>query len=208
MIDSPGISPCLEDLHRITNNTLLQMLFSVLFRLFRPSPKTRPATRKAKPKNIVAQADNVPSRTAIPSQTAITGKAYVIDGDSIKVAGQEIGLAGLDAPEWGQLARHQQGYWLNHGQRVKSALIREIGGQPVRVTILKMDRYGRSVGPISCAGKDVGEWLVRNGCAVAMDEGRYKQIERKARKEGRGMWGHAVAYYPSAWRHERRRRLN
>ena len=35
---------------------------------------------------------------------SITGKAYVTDGDGIRVAGQEVRLAGLDAPEWDQKA--------------------------------------------------------------------------------------------------------
>ena len=33
----------------------------------------------------------------------ITGKAYVTDGDGIRVSGYTIRLASLDAPEWGQL---------------------------------------------------------------------------------------------------------
>ena len=41
----------------------------------------------------------------------ITGKAFVIDGDTIKVSGRTIRLAGLDAPEVDQVAKHQHGYW-------------------------------------------------------------------------------------------------
>ena len=53
-----------------------------------------------------------------PTRT-ITGKAYVTDGDGIRVARKEVRLAGLDAPEWDQKAKHQDGYWFNHGRRVK-----------------------------------------------------------------------------------------
>lgn len=97
----------------------------------------------------------------------ITGKAYVIDGDGIRVSGYNIRLAGLDAPEWDQWAQHRHGYWFKHGKRVKSALIRAIGGKRVRVTIKGYDKYGRVLGTVTCDGKDVGEWLVRNGHAIA-----------------------------------------
>ena len=35
----------------------------------------------------------------------ITGKAYVTDGDGIRVSGQEVRFAGLDAPEWDQMTK-------------------------------------------------------------------------------------------------------
>ena len=45
----------------------------------------------------------------VPTRT-ITGKAYVTDGDEIRVAQWEVQIAGLDAPEWDQKAKHQDGY--------------------------------------------------------------------------------------------------
>ena len=131
----------------------------------------------------------------------ITGKAYVTDGDGIRVSGYDIRLAGLDAPEWDQLARHQYGYWFNQGRRVKSALIQAIGGKYVRVKVEGYDDYGRVIGTVTCDGKDVGEWLVRNGHAISAYGDQYKHIEREARNARRGMWGHAEAYDPRDWRH-------
>ena len=131
----------------------------------------------------------------------LAGKAYVTDGDGIRVSGQEVRFAGLDAPEWDQRAKHQNGYWFGHGKRVKSALIREIGGKRVHVTVEDYDRFGRAVGIVTCHGKDVGEWLVREGHAIAAYSDRYKHIEREARRSKRGMWGHAVNIDPRRWRH-------
>ena len=130
----------------------------------------------------------------------ITGKAFVIDGDTIKVSGRTIRLAGLDAPEVDQVAKHQHGYWFAQGKRVKSALIRAIGGKHVLVTVEGHDRYGRVVGTVTCNGKDVGEWLVSNGYAIAAYGEQYKPVEREARRARRGMWGHAEVYDPRAWR--------
>ena len=131
----------------------------------------------------------------------ITGKAYVIDGDTIKVSGRTIRLAGLDAPELDQVAKHQHGYRFAQGKRVKSALIRAIGGKDVLVTIEGYDPYDRVVGTVTCDGKDVGEWLVRNGYAIAAYGDQYKHVEREARRARRGMWGHAEAHDPRSWRH-------
>ena len=130
----------------------------------------------------------------------ITGKAFVIDGDTIKVSGRTIRLAGLDAPEVDQVAKHQHGYWFAQGKRVKSALIRAIGGKYVLVTVESHDHYDRVVGTVTCNGKDVGEWLVRNGYARAAYGEQYKHVEREARRARRGMWDHAEAYDPRAWR--------
>ena len=91
------------------------------------------------------------------STGTITGRAYVTDGDGIRVARQEVRLAGLDAPEWDQRAKHRDGYWFKHGQRVKSALIQEIGGKHVRVAVEETDKYGRLLGTVTCNGRDIGE---------------------------------------------------
>ena len=136
----------------------------------------------------------------------ISGKDYVTDGDGIRVRGQEIRFAGLDAPEWDQRARHRDGYWFNHGKRVKSALIGAVGGKYVHVTIEDTVKYGRAVGTVTCNGRDVGEWLVREGHAIAAYSDRYQQIEREARLAKRGMWDHAVNIDPRAWRHRGRAR--
>ena len=104
------------------------------------------------------------------------------DGDGIRVSGYTIRLANLDAPEWGQLGKHQHGYWFNHGKRVKSSLIQAIGGKYVRVTVGGYDKYGRVVGSVTCNGKDVGAWLVRNGHAISAYGDKYNHIERAARK--------------------------
>ena len=138
-----------------------------------------------------------------PTRT-ITGKAYVTDGDGIRVARKEVRLAGLDAPEWDQKAKHQNGYWFNHGRRVKSALIQKIGGKHVSVAVESVDKFGRIVGTVTCEGRDIGEWMVREGLAIAAYHDRYRQLERGAREAKRGMWAHAHNFDPRAHRHRER----
>ena len=126
----------------------------------------------------------------------ISGKAWVTDGDGLRVRGHTIRIAGVDAPEHDQAAKHRDGYWFAHGKRVKSELIREIGGKHVRVSVEGTDRYGRLLATVTCRGRDVGEWLVREGHAIAAYSDRYRHVEREARRARRGMWGHAHNFDP------------
>ena len=136
----------------------------------------------------------------------ITGKAYVTDGDGIRVAQQEVRLAGLDAPEWDQKAKHRDGYWFNHGKRVKSALIQAVGGKHVHVSVESVDKFGRLLGTVTYEGRDIGEWLVREGHAIAAYSDRYIHVEREAREAKRGMWAHAHNFDPRAHRHREPRK--
>ena len=138
---------------------------------------------------------------AAPPRPIIAGKAYVIDGDTIKVSGRTIRLSGLDAPEVDQVAKHEHGYWFKQGSRVKSELFRKIGGKHVRVLVEGTDKYGRVLGTVLYEDRDVGEWLVRKGYAIAAYGEQYKHVEAEARRARRGMWGHAEVYDPRAWRH-------
>ena len=169
--------------------------------------KTRAPDDKA-----AGPAKPAPPTTKSPSSTperesVIAGKAYVTDGDGIRVSGQKIRLAYLDAPEWDQWAKHSDGYWFKHGKRVKSALIGKIGGQYVEVTVVTFDhRYDRIIGVVTCDGEDIGAWLVRNGHAIAAYGRRYREVECEARREKRGLWGYDVAFDPRDWRRMQARR--
>jgi len=144
-------------------------------------------------------------RVESPART-ITGKAYVTDGDGIRVARQEVRIAGIDAPEWDQKAKHRDGYWFSHGKRVKSALIQEIGGKHVSVSVEGTDRFGRLLGTVTYKGRDIGEWLVREGHAIAAYSDRYIHVEREARAAKRGMWAHSHNIDPRAHRNREPRK--
>ena len=83
---------------------------------------------------------------------------------------------------------------------MKSALIREIGGKQVRVAVEGKDKFGRTLGTVTCDGRDIGEWLVREGHAIAAYSERYKHVEREAKSARRGMWAHARNIDPRDWR--------
>ena len=142
----------------------------------------------------------------VPPGRTISGKAFVTDGDGLRVKGHTIRIAGVDAPEHDQAAKHRDGYWFNHGKRVKSELIREIGGRHVSVSVEGVDRFGRLLGTVTCQGRDVGEWLVRQGHAIAAYSDRYRHVEQDARQAKRGMWDHAHNFDPRDHRHRERKK--
>jgi endonuclease YncB( thermonuclease family) len=130
------------------------------------------------------------------SEETVAGVAAVIDGDSIRVAGLEVRLAGVDAPELRQTCR-AEGRDYPCGEAARRALDALVGGHVVTCRLDGRDRYGRRLGACERAGADVGAALVRSGHAVAY--GRYGPEEELARKGKRGLWGGSFEP-PAAWR--------
>lgn len=86
----------------------------------------------------------------------ITGKAWVIDGDTIVVHGTHIRLWGIDAPEMDTKA----------GRYAKSFLMKFIARQPVACEAKDRDRYGRVVALCRRAdGDDLAALMVAAGQA-------------------------------------------
>jgi len=137
-----------------------------------------------------------------------TGKAYVVDGDTIMVANERIRLAQIDAPELDQVGFDKTRMETNQGYDVRGELMDKLEGKRVEVTLLPWnkrngnfrDRNGRLLGIVTCGGEDIGEWLVRKGLAVAAFGARYKAEEEEATAAGRGMWGYEGRMRPSRWR--------
>lgn len=130
----------------------------------------------------------------------VRGKAYVIDGDSIRCRGLEIRLADLDAPEFDQIAYNHEGKILRQGALVRSALIKKIGGKLIEVWIDKSDYYGRKVGTVYCDGENINLWLIRRGFAVAAFSNKYAKAEIWAKEKKLGMWGMKTHINPKEWR--------
>ena len=66
--------------------------------------------------------------------TPITGRAKIIDGDSLEVAGERIRLFGIDAPEARQQCRDTTGQDYACGRDAARVLTALIGGRPVSCT--------------------------------------------------------------------------
>ena len=129
----------------------------------------------------------------LPFSTAFAWEGYVVkvlDGDSLRIKKNnqiiEVRLYGIDAPEWGQ----------DFGNRAKKSLKKKVFHRRVMVKPKDIDRYGRTVALVSDADKLVNRELVREGLAWMYP--RYcreqplcsdlKQLQRKAKKQKRGLW--------------------
>jgi endonuclease YncB( thermonuclease family) len=145
---------------------------------------------------------NPPARPPLPSGETLTGRAKVIDGDSLEVAGQRIRLLGIDAPERQQRCRNAAGDVYACGRGATRALSAAIGGRAVACTLLTHDRYDRDVAMCFAGGRDLGETMVRAGHATELpqhSDGRYGEAERAAREAKRGLWA-GTFERPAAWR--------
>ena len=165
-----------------------------LFRLVFVSGRRRP--RKTSAKNYRGKSGY---QHPTPSYT-INGKAYVIDGDSIRCNGYEIRLDDIDAPEYHQIAYDQNGKTVPIGAIAKSALIKKIGGKTVEVKVSKTDLYGREVGTIFYGDENINLWLIKRGLAVSAFGNKYFKVEQWAKNKQLGIWGLEMNYTPQEWR--------
>lgn len=120
-----------------------------------------------------------------------TGRASVIDGDTLEIHGTRIRLWGIDAPESTQLCRGEDSLPYRCGAKAANDLDAFIAQRPVNCTALNLDQYGRTVATCSAGGADLGEWLVHNGLALdwpQFSKRRYEAAQRDAERAGRGIW--------------------
>ena len=126
----------------------------------------------------------------------VWGRARVIDGDTVEIAGRTIRLAGLDAPEIGQTCRSGADSY-PCGERARDALRRMADGADLVCRVEGRDRYGRNLGACEAGGQDVGARLVSAGLAVAY--GAYEREEATARARSVGLWAGPFET-PADWR--------
>ena len=123
------------------------------------------------------------------AQGQLSGRVSVTDGDSLRLAGRQVRLHGIDAPESRQTCVTGGKRW-RCGAAATRALRRRIAGRPVTCQAKDRDRYGRIVAVCRVAGADVNRWMVRQGWALAYR--RYSRAyvgeENAARAAKRGIW--------------------
>ena len=138
-------------------------------------------------------------------RAALSGRAVVIDGDTIKLGDVHIRLYGIDAPETDQSCSDGEERVFRCGISATTVLETLIGNQPVVCTAVDTDRYGRTVATCEANGRDLGEAMVRGGFAVDYTRysgGKYAPAQLEARQAKRGIWA-GTFVEPEAWRHRR-----
>lgn len=135
------------------------------------------------------------------SQTTIAGDARVIDGDTLAIGGTRIRLAGIDAPELGQLCGP-----VHCGLAAKRHLSEIIGADTVTCVASGLDRYGRTLARCSTSRvRDLGEMMTATGYAMAYRRysTAYVDAEDAAKAEHLGLWRWSFGN-PEDWRRGKR----
>nr|WP_254871383.1 thermonuclease family protein [Pseudooceanicola sp. HF7] len=139
------------------------------------SPTARPPSSRPQPQRPVepalAQTPTQPADPIAPNPRTLSGKCYVIDGDTIVINKTHIRVAGIDCPELDQP-------W---GKKAKFAMVGLCKGQIVTAHIQEGMSYDRVIARCTLAdGTDLAAKLVEAGLALdwaKFSGGRYRHLE-------------------------------
>ena len=99
------------------------------------------------------------------------GRNCVVDGDTIWLLGQNIRIAGIDAPETHEYRCPEEKAL---GDRTTERLLELVNSGAVTLSSIERDedRYGRKLRNVAVDGQDVGETLIAEGLAREYAGGR------------------------------------
>lgn len=138
----------------------------------------------------------------------------VHDGDTVVLVGRGTGrvtvrLYGVDAPE----TRKPDSPGQPFGSQAKRVLMFKVLGKEVTAEVQDRDQYGRVVGVLLLAGRDINAEMVSEGMAWAYRQflngsyaSRYIQLEEQARRQHRGLWRDANPQPPWEFRRGQKKR--
>lgn len=124
------------------------------------------------------------------SQMEWSGRAHVIDGDSLYVGHAEVRLFGIDSPEYEQRCELADGGSWACDEAATSLLKRLAQDRTIACKSEGLDRHDRMIATCWADGVDLGGQLVADGLSWAYRQYsmRYVRIEDRARAAGRGIW--------------------
>jgi endonuclease YncB( thermonuclease family) len=141
---------------------------------------------------------------SVPTAGELVGRVIAIaDGDTLTVLVSrnqiKVRLLDIDAPE-----RKQP-----FGTRSRQSLADMCAGKDARIAWREKDRYGRTLGRVSCAGVDANTEQVRRGMAwvyvrYAPKDSPLYAVQAEARAARRGLWQDARPVPP--WERRRAKR--
>lgn len=120
----------------------------------------------------------------------LTGRATVIDGDTLRLRGKVIGLHGIAAPGKGQMCLDAKSREYDCGQAAAHALTGRIADGAVTCAPRETDKHGRAMAVCRKDKEDLSTWMVRSGYAVADRRGHpaYIAEETQAWGKRRNLW--------------------
>ena len=133
----------------------------------------------------------------------ISGRAQVIDGDTLEVAGVPVRLHGIDAPEGAQSCPGRGGA-RPCGAEATATLSELTRGQTILCVGNERDRYRRLIAVCKAGRVELNRAMVERGEARAYlrYSTDYASAERAAARQRRGFWSGA---FPAPWEFRRGR---
>lgn len=123
---------------------------------------------------------------------SFSGMGYAIDGDSLKIAGHEVRLFGIDAPEYSQKCLDGSGVEYSCGLMAKKFTADLIKGKEVTCYYHYKDVYNRYLAKCYVDEVEVNKELLRNGMAIiysySASDSDAKELEDLARDKKIGIW--------------------
>ena len=126
----------------------------------------------------------------LPFTADASGRAVVIDGDTLDVGGIRVRLEGIDAPERAQSCHQGNGSRWPCGRRATRELRRLVKGKVVRCLSRGRGSYGRMLGVCYVGRIEINAELVRRGLAWAFVKysTTYTGVEAIAKRRRVGIW--------------------
>jgi len=157
---------------------------------------------------ILRSADGVAVATVSPDtpkavtvSTDISGRAYALSGDVLRVDGMLVHLNEVEAPELEQPCHRANGRLWKCGQAAKSGLARIVRGKTVKCTPAGQDADGNALATCAIGTTDIATELVQRGYVFAVRSffGSLNDVEDQAQDAKIGIWQGEVQR-PQAWR--------
>lgn len=125
----------------------------------------------------------------------ISGKAFVVDGDTVKVNGKKIRLLNIDSAESKQKCFNTSNQRYFCGKAATKFLIELIGGKIISCEYQKLDIYNRILGTCFLNKININLEMIKSGHAIIYSYKNssedYIEAEEYAKKRNAGLWqGH------------------
>lgn len=140
--------------------------------------------------NTECLANEVIKSSTKTKSITLSNKFIVIDGDTIRDGKLRIRLYGLDAPELDQECKDAEGKNWKCGEVAKKKLQNLVKGRKVRCDIKSTDLYKRKVAICHAGERDINQYMVEEGYAVAYLKysHKYELDEEYAMNNNKGIW--------------------